>query len=113
VVEDETLIRASVADYLRDHGYRVFEADSVSEATSILGNGTPVDLVFTDVNLVGDENGFMLARWVHQHSPATKVLLTSGTANADEVRGDDPIMMKPYGYSGVVRWIQGLLPPSP
>ena len=111
VVEDEALIRASLAEYLRDCGYQVFEADSVSEATSVLGNGTPVDLVFTDVNLVGDENGFMLAHWVHQNRPTTKVLLTSGTAYAAKVCEDDPIVMKPYGYSGVVQRIHALLPP--
>lgn len=81
VVEDEILVRMPLAEYLRDCGYRVFEAASVAEAKAVLDADTPVDLVFSDVNLVGAENGFALASWVHQHHPATKVLLTSGVAN--------------------------------
>jgi DNA-binding NtrC family response regulator len=32
VVEDEVLIRLPLAEYLRDCGYRVFEASNVAEA---------------------------------------------------------------------------------
>jgi DNA-binding response OmpR family regulator len=77
VVEDEVLIRMPLADYLRECGYQVFEAAGVTEAKAVLDAGTPVDLVFTDVN---QENGFMLASWVRQHHPRTQVLVTSDIA---------------------------------
>ena len=113
VVEDEVLIRMLVADYLRECGYQVFEAAGVAEAKAVLDADTPVDLVFTDVNLASEENGFMLASWIRQHHPGTQVLLTSGIANATEKAGDlcesGPLLAKPYTPSVVLQRIQTLL----
>ena len=114
VVEDEVLIRLPLAEYLRECGYRVFEAAGVAEARAVLDADTPVDLVFTDINLASErENGFMLARWVRQHHPRTQVLLTSGIANATEKAGDlcesGPLLAKPYSHEQVLQRIQTLL----
>ena len=113
VVEDEVLIRMLVADYLRECGYQVFEAAGVAEAKAVLDADTPVDLVFTDVNLASEENGFMLASWIRQHHPGTQVLLTSGIANATEKAGDlcesGPLLAKPYTPDVVLQRIQTLL----
>ena len=113
VVEDEILVRMPLAEYLRDCGYRVFEAASVAEAQTVLDADTPVDLVFSDVNLVGPENGFALASWVRRHHPTTKVLLTSGAANASEKAGElcshGPVLPKPYSYAVVLQRIEALL----
>jgi DNA-binding NtrC family response regulator len=78
------LIRLPLAEYLRDCGYRVFEANNVAEAKAVLDADTPVDLVFSDVNMPGNENGFALALRIRQRHPDTKVILTSGIANAAE-----------------------------
>lgn len=113
VVEDEVLVRMPLAEYLRECGYRVLEAASVVEAKAVLEADTPVDLVFSDVNLVGSENGFALASWVRQHHPITKVLLTSGVANASEKAGElcahGPVLPKPYSYAVVLQRIEALL----
>jgi CheY-like chemotaxis protein len=116
VVEDELLIRMPLTEYLRDCGYRVLEVGSVPDAKSVLNSAPLVDLVFTDVTLAGEENGFMLANWVREHHPATKVLLTSGVANtaekANELCADSPLVAKPYTYFGVLQRINALLPQS-
>jgi DNA-binding response OmpR family regulator len=113
VVEDEVLIRMLVAEYLGECGYQVFEAAGVAEARAVLNADTPVDLVFTDVNLASEENGFMLASWVRQHHPRTQVLLTSGIANATEKAGDlcgsNSLLAKPYTPDVVLQRIQTLL----
>ena len=112
VVEDDVLIRLALADYLRDCGYRVFEAISVAEAKAVLNADTPVALVFSDVDLSGEENGFTLASWIRQHHPDTKVLLTSGLARTAEKAGDlcdEGPMPKPYTYEAVLQRIQTLL----
>jgi DNA-binding response OmpR family regulator len=102
-----------VAEYLRDCGYRVFEAAGVAEAKAVLDADAPVDLVFTDVNLPSEENGFMLASWIRQHHSGTQVLLTSGIANATEKAGDlcesGPLLAKPYTANVVLQRIQTLL----
>jgi CheY-like chemotaxis protein len=113
VVEDEVLIRLPLAEYLRDCGYRVFEASSVAEAKAVLNADTSVDLVFSDVNMPGNENGFALATWIRQRHPDTKVLLTSGIANAtrkaEDLCEDGPLLAKPYSHDLVVQRIQSLL----
>ena len=113
VVEDEVLIRLPLAEYLRDCGYRVFEASNVAEAKAVLDADTPVDLVFSDVNMPGNENGFALAVWVRHRHPDTKVMLTSGIANASEkaegLCEDGPLLAKPYSHDVVLKRIQSLL----
>lgn len=113
VVEDEVLIRLPLAEYLRECGYRVFEASNVAEAKAVLDADTPVDLVFSDVNMPGNENGFVLASWIRRRHPDTQVLLTSGIANATEkaegLCDDGPLLAKPYSHDVVLQRIQSLL----
>jgi len=113
VVEDEVLIRMPLAEYLRECGYRVFEAADVAEAKAVLNADTPVDLVFTDINMPGEESGLTLADWVHQHHPDTAVLLTSGIASAAEKAADlcggGAMLAKPYRYDVVLQRIETLL----
>ena len=49
VVEDEVLVRMPLAEYLRDCGYRVFEAASVAEAKAVLDADTLPDKPPTEV----------------------------------------------------------------
>jgi DNA-binding response OmpR family regulator len=113
VVENEVLVRLPLAEYLRECGFRVFEARSVLEAKTILGAGIPVDVVFAEVNLPGDENGFALASWVRQHHRETKVLLTSHFGRAAEKAGEmcekGPHGARPYSHEVVLQRIQILL----
>jgi CheY-like chemotaxis protein len=113
VVEDEVITRLVISDYLRDCGYKVFEAGSVDEAKSVLLAGTPVELVFSDVQMPGKEDGFALARWIRQHHPGVRVLLTSGISGAAERARDlcegGPLLAKPYEPATAVQRIQSLL----
>jgi DNA-binding response OmpR family regulator len=113
VVESEVLVRLPLAEYLRECGFRVFEARDVVEAKTILGAGIPVDLVFAGVNLPGDQNGFALASWVRQHHPETKVLLTAHLGRAVDKAGDiceeGPNGARPYTHEVVLQRIQTLL----
>ncbi len=106
------LIRFPIAEYLRECGYRVFEAADVAEAKAVLDADAPVHLVFSDVDMPGGDNGFALARWVRRHHPDTQVLLTSGLANLAETAGDlcdDSPLPKPYEHAAVLQRIQALL----
>ncbi len=113
VVEDEVLVRLAVADYLRECGYRVFEASEVEEAKSVLAAEVGVDVVFTDVQMPGPADGFALAVWVREHYPSVHVIITSGWAGADEraraLCHEGPIVPKPYEHSAVLRRIQELM----
>src|SRR5690242_10520325 len=78
IVEDDVLVRMSVADHLRECGYRVIEAGSGYEAQRIMKGGAPVELLFSDIDLGVGMNGIGLATWVRQEYPAVRILLASG-----------------------------------
>ena len=112
VVEDETLIRLAAADYLRDCGYRVLETASAREARRLFAAGELIDLVFSDIDLGRDIDGFVLARWIRQHHPHVRILLTSGVTRMAE-KADDlcdgPLFAKPYSHEALAQEIKRLL----
>ncbi|HKF99193.1 MAG TPA: response regulator, partial [Xanthobacteraceae bacterium] len=79
VVDDEVLLRLSIADRLRDEGFSVIEAANADEAIGVLQTTIPVHVVLTDVTMPGRTDGIGLARFIEAHGPDTKVILTSGT----------------------------------
>lgn len=111
VVEDEILIRIYVADFLRDSGFEVIEADDAVSAIATLQSARRVDLVFTDITLPGDLDGFGLAQWVRQRKPDIPVILTSGklTREAALETAAEPFFAKPCDYAEVAAHMRGLL----
>ena len=61
-------------------------------------------------------DGFGLARWVREHRPSMRVILTSGIVKSAEVARDlcedGPMMQKPYQHEHVVQRIRALLAQS-
>lgn len=109
IVEDDVLIRAAAAQYLRGAGFEVLEAVGVEQALELL-RASPVQVVFTDVKLPGSQNGLDLMRIVQRDFPKTKVLLTSGVVNAAEVTLEDvTLLRKPYFLFEVERHLRALL----
>jgi CheY-like chemotaxis protein len=113
VVDDEVLVRLVIADYLRDCGYRVFEAGGPEDAVAILDADLKVDVVLTDLELPGRSSGLELARWIRRRHPHIKVILSSGFYSAAELAGElceaDPPIAKPYDSAAVVQRIRGLM----
>jgi CheY-like chemotaxis protein len=113
VVEDEVLVRMAIAEYLRDCGHKVFEAGTGDEAVRILSSPAAVEIVFSDVQMPGETDGFALAQWVRRERPGVKVVLTSGVARAVEAAGhmcdDGPLICKPYEPAQVEHHIRRLL----
>jgi CheY-like chemotaxis protein len=101
VVEDNAALRRLVARLLAELGYSVLEADGVRSALAVLET-TQVDLLFTDIVMSGDMDGFELARQSRSRWPCIKVLLTSGFAEAsgtgrcEELDTSVAMLRKPY-----------------
>jgi CheY-like chemotaxis protein len=117
VVEDEVLVRLVIADYLRECGYRVHEAANAAEAVTVLESGTvSVNIVFSDVQMPGDMDGFGLARWVRAHQPTVRVILTSSVERSADIAATlceaGPLLEKPYEPQGVVDRIHQLIAKS-
>ena len=110
IVEDDVLIRAATAQYLRGTGLEVLEAVGVDEAVAILAATRGVRVVFTDVKLAGSRSGFDLLEIVRRDFPRAKVLLTSGVVKADDSAvGGQPFVRKPYFLFEIERQIKALL----
>lgn len=76
VVEDETGLRRSIADYFKDSGFLVTEADSGRTGLAVFREERP-DIVFTDL-CMHDGNGLELIAAINAESPLTPIVVISG-----------------------------------
>jgi DNA-binding response OmpR family regulator len=111
VVEDELFVREPIVEYLRDCGYHVLEAGDANEAISVIDSTDAVDVVFSDVRMPGEMDGFALAKWLRANHPEVSVLLTSGYHASRHVGGMDGVRLieKPYSQGQVLGRIRALL----
>src|ERR1700722_15673597 len=96
LVEDEALIRALLAEELRNHGLSVVEASDADGAWAYLQTGGHVDLVFSDVTMPGLMNGIELVRRVKAQYPQVKTIVTSGYAGPVNIGDVGVFLPKPY-----------------
>lgn len=104
VVEDEFLIRLTLAEALSDDGFEVLEAESGADALSLLRRHPNIRLLLTDVQLPGGLDGRSLAREARETAPNLAVILMSGTpeaVDASAVSARDVFIAKPYLPSDV------------
>src|SRR5262245_47986371 len=109
LVEDEVLVRMSLAEQLRRAGYVVFEASSADEALDLLHcNG--VQVVLSDIRMPGRMDGAELARAIRAQHPQVKIVLASGQSFSATHWGDyDGFFPKPYDSSRLIRHIKMLV----
>jgi len=82
VVDDDEVVRVTVAGMLEDLGYTVLVASSGTQVLDMLRQSVAVDLLLTDVVMPG-LGGRQLADQAHLIAPSLRVLFTSGyTENA-------------------------------
>ena len=87
VVDDEPLVRWSVAETLGDYGYRVTAVADAAEAMRVMtGAGNPPDVVLLDLWLP-DRNDLEVLSAMKELSPATKIILI--TAYGSEALFDE------------------------
>jgi CheY-like chemotaxis protein len=109
VVEDEVLIRAFLADALREAGFSVIEAAHAEEALSYIRTAGPVDLVLSDIQMPGSLNGLQMARQLRVQFPALPIILTSGNFDPRNAEGLGRFIPKPYDVRTVVEIVSELL----
>lgn len=114
IVEDNPRVRKLSIERIRDLGFETLQADSGDRAFQMLKDGAKVDLVFSDLVMPGDLNGYDLAAKIATEFPSLKVLLTSGYAS-DVVTGSmasgppRDILHKPYRQLDLAQRLHALL----
>ena len=117
LVDDDEIVRTTVASMLEDLGYTVLVAQGGAKALALLEKGVKIDLLFTDIVMPGAISGRQLAEQAVAILPTLKILYTSGyTENAIVHNGRlDPgveLLSKPYGREQLAAKLRRVLDSS-
>ena len=112
LVEDEPLICDIASEALVEQGFTVETVSNAGDALRRLMSGSPIDILFTDVNLPGRMDGAALARCARELQPDLPVLYTSGRQSVIEqmepVEGS-MFLPKPYDPFDLGRLLEYLV----
>jgi PAS domain S-box-containing protein len=117
VVEDDPLVRTQVVLSIRSLGYEVIAVENGPAALDELAKGRKVDVLFTDMVMLGGMNGHDLAVKASAARPGLRVLFTSGFPDsaAAQQRLDVPfrLLAKPYRRAELARALHDALEGQP
>jgi DNA-binding response OmpR family regulator len=109
LVDTDPLQRSTVAQYLRECGYRVIEATNAAEAIVALTD-QDIDVLVTDLDLK-DASGFQLSARAKEMRPGLKVVVTHSAERTAKVASglcDDGPLDHPYHPQHLVERIRRL-----
>lgn len=111
LVEDDFLIRLTLADALTEAGFDVTEAATGDAALAILGAAGRFALLVTDIRLPGALSGLQLADAAREADPLLPVLFMTGRPDLarDRAGPHEAIVAKPYLPSEICRTARRLL----
>jgi len=115
IVEDESLVRESMVDFLSRSGYNVLSAGSAEEALETSRSHSEIDLVITDV-VLPQMSGQQLAGRLAIVYPEMKVLFVSGYSQSAVFHRDVPslnraFLQKPFSLPVLAEKVGGVLDP--
>ena len=109
VVEDDNLVRMIVVEMLRGAGFAVTEAPHADEAWAILRERQePIRVLFTDIDMPGSMDGFVLAGRVADAWPHIGLVVSSGRRPmADrDIPHSGRFLSKPYRSADLMQMIR-------
>ena len=112
-VDDDPFILMDVTGILEDAGFRTHEADDGDAAILMLPEyAHTITLLFSDVDMPGDTDGFALARHVADHYPWIEIVIASGRVSPGA--GDMPekatFLSKPFTAAMITEHLRETLP---
>lgn len=119
VVDDEKDLVKLAKIQLKNLGYDVITTTDTSQAITILQGDQAIDLLFSDIVMPGDFDGYQLALSALKARPEIKILLTSGFTNHREkyINKEDTellklaenLLSKPYNHADLAHAIRKTL----
>jgi CheY-like chemotaxis protein len=109
MVEDEPLLLEVITADLEDAGFAVTQAPNAETALEVLKEGVAVDLLFTDIRLPGEMDGWQLAEAARTMRPGLPIIYATGfTQTPPRVGEGSMFFTKPYRASAIVKAINTL-----
>jgi len=111
LVEDDPLVRMTLAEALTDAGFEVLEAEDAESALDIVAAHADLAALMTDINLPGLD-GFALASAARRLRPELPVVYASGRyGEPDRMRAlpDAPFLAKPFSVSSALATLEGAI----
>jgi len=96
VVEDEKIVRSTVARMLKSLGYTVYQASDGESALELMSDIEDPSLVITDMKMPG-MGGLALARTLSRDYPDLRVLFMTGYSR--DLMEDADVLLKPFSSS--------------
>ncbi|RYG95442.1 MAG: response regulator [Alphaproteobacteria bacterium] len=111
IVEDEPIIRMTIADDLIDAGFDVCEAANASDALTVLSERHDIRAIFTDIDLPGELNGIEFAHVVRGRWPPIEIIITSGHKRVGpaDIPSRSCFFPKPYAHADIVSAIKRMV----
>ena len=114
VVDDEPLVLDMISQELTAQCFAVLEAETGEAALSIIESGQTVDVLFTDIRLPGELDGWRLAAMAHEAKPGLPVIYVTGyNVNREAAVPGSVFLKKPYRPSAITEIIRTLIGPNP
>lgn len=111
IVDDEEMLRDSLARFFTKKGYTTLTAESGSSAVEVIRQNT-VDVVISDMQMP-DGDGMTIIDFVQSEGRSTKVIFVTGFSRtkADEAvaRGAVEVVQKPYDRKYLLSKVQELV----
>jgi DNA-binding NtrC family response regulator len=117
VVDDEGLLRWSLAETLADAGYQVVQAQNGREArTAIADDEHPIDVMLVDLKLP-DTDGLQLVREARRRCLTCPIIVMTAYGSADTLDaavavGAHGVVAKPFDLEDMLRLVRQVCPPS-
>jgi DNA-binding NtrC family response regulator len=112
VVDDERLVRWSVAETLTAMGYDVVEAGDARSAMQEISAGEPINLVLLDLHLPDADDLSVLA-WIRMQAPTIPVIVMTAFATREIVEQaaalGAPVFAKPFELDDLARTVERVL----
>ena len=105
VVEDDFLVRMTLAEAMADEGFDVVEAETGEEALAAIRADSGIALLMTDLALSGRMDGRALAKTCRQERPSLPVIFMTGRPDLVELDPSQREMLvgKPYTPDQICR----------
>ena len=112
IVDDDPLVRRTLVQLVRHHGYEAEAAGSGEEALALLTQ-REVRLLLADLRLPG-LSGLSLLRQVRERYPRTRIVMASGQGSVEAVveamhDGAEDFLLKPFGLARMGEVLSRLL----